>query len=90
MSTDLEARLTPVETTADGGDDHLDTKESEHGREYLAAAVVNGVYPDDMDGGADGEEDGGADGLKEVEVRTSLQAKQCDEIRYVKRRQLMR
>ena len=50
-SADLEARLTPVETTADSGDDHLNTEEGEHGRKYLAATVVNGVYPDDMDGG---------------------------------------
>ena len=71
-SADLEARLTPVETTADSGDDHLNTEEGEHGRKYLAATVVNGVYPDDMDSGADSEEDSGADGLKEVKVRTSL------------------
>ncbi len=65
--------LTSEETTADGSDNDLGTEEGEHGPEDLTAAVVDGVYPNDMDRGADGEEDGSADRFEEVEMRTGLQ-----------------
>ncbi len=64
--------LTSVEPAADGGNDDLESEQTAHAKEHGAFLLVNGVYPDNVDDGAGGEENRGADGLEQEELRALL------------------
>ena len=64
--------LTSEETTANSGNDDLNSKQRAHACENLLVLVINSVNTDNMDHGADCEEDGGADGFEEEELLAPL------------------
>ena len=64
--------LTSEETTANSGNDDLNSKQRAHACENLLVLVINSMNTDNMDHGADCEEDGGADGFEEEELLAPL------------------